>query len=121
MLRRSRFRFASNFARQKARLTAGIALPRRHRCRCQKHPCTKITRLSRRITMSGRPGNPLPCSRYRIPIAVNTFRTANSGAVSLLRMLAIRALRWLLLRGSMKVGSLYRDRRSAQPRVSLAF
>jgi hypothetical protein len=41
--------------------------------------------------------------------------------VSLLRMLAIRALRWLLLRGSMKVGSLYRDRRSAQPRVSLAF
>src|SRR5689334_19439678 len=34
-------------------------------CRCQKHPCTKMTAVRDGKTMSGRPGRVFTCSRYR--------------------------------------------------------
>ena len=52
----SLFLFPSSFSRQKSTLVFGTRLPIEQLCRCQKHPCTKMTFRRRRITRSGWPG-----------------------------------------------------------------
>lgn len=54
----SRLRFSKNFCSQKSFRVLGVVV-RRQPCRCQKHPCTKITLLRPGKTRSGEPGIPL--------------------------------------------------------------
>lgn len=63
--RRSRTALLSSFRLQKTRLVAGMLRPFGHECRCQKHPWTKMTALSRGKTRSGVPGKSRRCSRKR--------------------------------------------------------
>lgn len=95
--RRSRAAFPSNFSTQKARLLLGVVQFLHPRCRCQKHPWTKTTVLYFGMTMSGRPGSPLPCRRNRYPIRCNRLRTIISGVVSFPRIRLMFQLRRALL------------------------
>jgi hypothetical protein len=56
MDRLSRWTFARNFDCQNALLRFGVVVNRELRCRCQKHPWTKIANFLRRFAMSGDPG-----------------------------------------------------------------
>ncbi len=87
LLRARRFRasralFSSNFACQNDWRLRVTRLPARHRCRCQKHPCTKTTFRRLRKTMSGRPGKSAACRRNRYPMPWSMRRTTHSGLVS---------------------------------------
>ena len=75
-----------SYRRMEAFLQAG--------CRCQKHPCTKITVPYLGRTMSGVPGRSLRCSRKRKPKRCSMERTRSSGRVFFPRTFDIRALRW---------------------------
>lgn len=90
---RSRTVFALNLVAQNSALVAGIDCPLRHRCRCQKHPWTKITFRRDGNTMSGLPGRSARWRRYRYPRACSSRRTRSSGAVSRPLILDIRRLR----------------------------
>ena len=80
-----------SFSCQYSGLLLGNLLPSRQLCRCQKHPCTKITRCRRENTMSGVPGRSFRCSRNRYPIRCSVRRTRSSGLVSVLQMRAMRS------------------------------
>lgn len=64
-------------------------IPRLQLCRCQKHPCTKMTFRCLGKTMSGFPGKSIRCNRKRNPIRWISERTASSGAVLRGPMLAM--------------------------------
>ena len=89
----SRSLFPSNFRRQNATLVLGIRFPRVHLCRCQKHPCTKMTLRRLLKTRSGHPGRSRAYTPNLYPRERRSLRTRNSGLVSLARTKAIRSLR----------------------------
>ena len=90
---RSRSRFRTSFVSQKSVLVAGSRNSGQLSWWCQKHPCTKTATRHLLRTMSGLPGRPLSCSRNRSPECHSSLRTSTSGAVSLPRILDIRAER----------------------------
>lgn len=59
----SRATFDPNFACQNFERVTGVVAKRHPSCRCQKHPCTKMTALYFGNTRSGLPGMPLACRR----------------------------------------------------------
>lgn len=61
----SRLTLAASFPRQNSTLDFGWRFPALHLCWCQKHPCTNMMHLRLGKTMSGRPGKPRTCNRYR--------------------------------------------------------
>jgi hypothetical protein len=77
--RASRLRFSANLAAQKAARVFGDVLRGQPRCRCQKHPCTRMIFLSRGNTRSGVPGKSRVCSRKRYPRRCAVRRTIISG------------------------------------------
>ncbi len=88
----SRFTVALIFSFQKSVFVFG-QLKWLQQCLCQKHPCMKIAFLLPGKTMSGFPGNPLQCNRYRYPSFHRSFLIIFSGFVSLdltCRMLKLR-------------------------------
>lgn len=90
---RSRNRFRSNLVIQYFRFDEGIERPPSHECRCQKHPCTKMTFLLLANTRSGLPGSPAWWRRKRNPSPCTIRRTVSSGDVSVARTDAIVRLR----------------------------
>lgn len=89
--RLSRSRVAANFPLQNSAFDFGMYANRHARCRCQKHPCTKMTFLLLGKAKSGVPGKSRRWSRNRYPRACASLRTASSGFVSLPRMRDIAA------------------------------
>ncbi len=79
--RASRVTLARNFWSQNSVLLLGVVVREHSRCRCQKQPCTNMTALCLRITMSGRPGKSRGHIRNRNPRLCSSFRSNRSGAV----------------------------------------
>lgn len=109
--------FNSNLRIQNSTLLFGIPAYRQPRCRCQKQPCTKTTVRYFGRTISGFPGNSLPCKRYRNPRACKYFRTVNSGVVFSPRIRDISQLRRLTDRRS--ISKLPRSTSSRQSGTSI--
>ena len=80
-LRASRMTVASNFSFQKSTRVAGVAARLQPGCRCQKQPLISITFLRLWKTISGRPGSPFACRRYRYPCRWRSCRIRSSGPV----------------------------------------
>lgn len=85
-LRRSRAILPSNFSCQNSRLVEGVVQYLQPTCRCQKHPCTKITVLNLGNTRSGFPGSRASWSRYLNPALCRALLITSSGLVSFPRI-----------------------------------
>jgi len=124
----SRPTLSRNFCCQKTSRDFGEYANLQPGCRCQKHPCTKMTfRLVRR-TMSGRPGRSLEWRRYPMPRLRRARLTTSSGPVFLLRirlMLALRRSGVILstisrfLISHLMDGSVLRAATVAEPRIAV--
>jgi len=79
----SRATVPENFSSQNSCLALGVYAYLHPSCRCQKHPCTKMTVLYFGNTMSGLPANLLLCVLNRKPARCSRERSASSGLVSL--------------------------------------
>lgn len=91
----SRAALPSIFVRQNVLRVAGIEARLHLLWPCQKQPWTKITRLCRGSTMSGRPGKRFSYRRNRYPMRRIIERTRLSGAEffdPILRMISERSL-----------------------------
>lgn len=89
IFRLSRLTVSPNFARQKGLLEAGLVQNAQCWCLCQKQPWTSTIALCFGKTMSGRPGMPATCRRYRSPRLCSARLRASSGLVSFPRIPAI--------------------------------
>lgn len=79
--RSSRSTFLANLFAQNSGLVEGLVALGQPGCRCQKHPCTKITARNFGNTRSGFPGSSFRWIRYRSPAACSALRSLSSGRV----------------------------------------